>query len=211
MNLKDFYLFENLGQSHLKRLKEISSQKTYKKGQLLFLEGEETKRLHILSEGVLKVFKTDPKGSEIVLNHFHPVSLIAELANLEHMAYPASAVFETDGKVLAIDYELFEREFLKDPNISFSIIKSLSRKLLLLNRVISHGLTMTSVGKVARFIYENEELFLQLKQHKVASILNIAPETMSRVLRRLKDGKAIDKPGKRFRVIDREKLKEFFL
>jgi CRP/FNR family transcriptional regulator len=211
MNLKDFYLFENLGQPHLQRLKEICSQKAYKKGQLLFLEGEKTKNLHILSEGILKVFKTDPKGNEIVINHFHPVSLIAELANLEHIPYPASAIFETDGKVLAINYASFEEEFLKDPDISFSIIKSLTKKLIVLNKVISHGLTMTSTGKVAMFIYENEELFLQLKQHKIASILNITPETMSRVMRRLREGKAIDKPGKKFMVIDREKLKEFFL
>ncbi len=210
MNLKDFYLFENLGKAHLKRLTEISSEKSYKKGQLLFLEGEETKNLHILSEGVLKVFKTDPKGNEIVMNHFHPVSLIAELANLEHIAYPASASFETDAKVLVIDYAAFEQEFLKDPDISFSIIKSLAKKLRVLNKVISHGLTMTSAGKVARFIYDNEKLFLELKQHKIASILNITPETMSRVMRRLRAGSAIDKPGAKFRVIDREKLKEFF-
>lgn len=211
MNLKDFYLFESLSQPHLKRLAEISSQKAYKKGQLLFLEGEEARNLHILVDGVLKVFKTDPKGNEIVMNHFHPVSLIAELANLEHIPYPASASFETDAKVLAIDYASFEGEFLKNPDISFLIIKSLAKKLMVLNKVISHGLTMTSAGKVARFIYENERLFLELKQHKIASILNITPETMSRVMRRLRVGYAIDKQGAKFRVIDREKLKEYFI
>jgi CRP/FNR family transcriptional regulator len=211
VNLKGVYLFESLGQSHINRLQEISSAKKYKKGQLLFLEGETPQNLHILVEGVLKVYKSDPRGNEIVLNHFHPVALIAELANLEHIPYPASSVFETDGKVLTINYKLFEDEFLKNPDISFSIIKSLTKKLMALNTVISHNLTMTSAGKVARFIYDNEKLFLQLKQRKIASILNITPETMSRVMRRLRECMAIDKSSGGFRVMDREKLKEFFL
>lgn len=210
LKLKELYLFESLNERHLKRLGEISTVKDYKKGQMLFFEGDLPGGFHILVEGVLKVYKTDPRGNEIVLNHFHPVALIAELANLEHIPYPASAVFETDGKVLVIKYDIFEREFLKAPDIAFSIIKSLTRKLVTLNTVISNNLTMTSTCKVARFIYDNEGLFRGLKQHKVASILNMTPETMCRALKRLKEGRVIDKDGRKFRVVDRERLREFF-
>lgn len=210
IKLEDFYLFENLGRAHLERLKEISSFKDYGKGRMLFFEGEAPESLNILVEGVLRVYKTDPKGNEVVLNHFHPVALIAELANLERMPFPATAVFETDGRVLRIEYDAFEMEFLKDPEISFSMIKSLTRKLKALNTVISQNLTMTSTSKVARFIYDNEALFTELKQHKIASILNITPETMCRALKRLKEGSAIGKPSGRFRVLDRERLREFF-
>jgi CRP/FNR family transcriptional regulator len=208
--IKDCYLFESLKQPHLQRLEEISSVKEYKKGQFLFHEGDDPGRLHILIQGVLKVYKTDPRGNEITLNHFHPVALIAELANLEHIPYPATAVFETDGKVIAIGYGPFERDFLKNPEIAFSIIKSLTRKMITLNTVISHNLTMTATSKVARFIHDNERLFQGLKQHKVASILNITPETMCRVLKRLKESGAIEKTESRFGIVDRERLKGFF-
>ncbi len=210
MKLNEFYMFEALGPKHLKRLEEISLYKKYKKGQLLFLEGERPDKLHLLTAGVLKVYKTDPKGNEVVMKHFHPVELIAELANLEHIPFPASAAFETDGEVLVIDYSRFESEFLQNPALSVSIIKSLTLKLRALNTVISQSMTMTSTGKVARFVYDNEGLFLELKQHKIASILNITPETMSRVIRKLRESGAIEKVGSRFSVIDRSKLQEFF-
>lgn len=210
MKLKDFYLFGALEPKHLKRLKEISTLKKYKKGQLLFLEGEQADNLHLLTSGVLKVYKTDPKGNEVVLKHFQPVELIAELANLEHIPFPASAVFETDGEVLVIKYALFESDFLRNPALSLFIIKSLTLKLRALNTVISQSMTMTSTGKVARFIYDNESLFLDLKQHKIASILNITPETMSRVIRKLREAGAIEKEESKFRVVDREQLKDFF-
>lgn len=41
--------------------------------------------------------------------------------------------------------------------------------------------------KVAKFIKEHEDLFFSLKHTKIASILNITPETLSRTLRELKN------------------------
>lgn len=210
VNLKSIYLFKNLNRSNITRLEQISTVKGYKKEQFLFFEGDRAESLFILIDGIVKIYKSDTKGNEVVLNHFRPIALIAELANLEHIDYPASAVFETEGKVLAIDYNLFEAEFLRNPDISFLIIKSLTRKLRTLDKIISQNLTMDSTSKVAKFIYENEDHFMELKHNKIASILNITPETMSRVMRRLKESKAVGRRDSKNRVIDREVLKEFF-
>ncbi|MBE9504999.1 MAG: Crp/Fnr family transcriptional regulator [Proteobacteria bacterium] len=210
MPFRDIYIFEHLDTGQLKRLKEISHVKEYKKGDTIFFEGDQPEKLIILTDGILKVYKTDPRGNEIILSYFYPTALIAELANLEHIAYPASAVFETDGKAISIDYKIFEKEFLKNPDISFSIIKSLTKKLRTLDNVISQNLTMDSTSRVAKFIYESEHLFAQLKQNKIAAILNITPETMSRVMKKLKGEGVIDYAGKKLTVMDREGLKDCF-
>ncbi|HIE35546.1 MAG TPA: cyclic nucleotide-binding domain-containing protein, partial [Campylobacterales bacterium] len=110
-NLKKFYLFENLNENQLKRLKDISKKIDYKKGALLFYEGDEPKNLILLIDGILQVYKTDIKGNKIILHHFYPTSLIAEIVNLENMPYPASAEFVTDGQAILIDYSIFEKEF----------------------------------------------------------------------------------------------------
>jgi CRP/FNR family transcriptional regulator len=211
MELKNVYLFENLAASQIKRLEQISLQRSLKKGNVLFFEGDEPKNLHILTEGVLKVYKSDFKGNEVVLKYFSPVSLIAELANLDHIPYPATAVFETDGKVIAVDFKIFEKEFLRNPDVSLAIIRSLTWKLRDLEGVISRNLTMDATSRVAKFLYENEGAFLQLKQNKISSILNITPETMSRVLKKLKEGKIIGAQNTGFKILDKEKLKEFFV
>ncbi len=207
MNLKDIYLFKHLNRQQLDMLTEISRPKEFKSGNFLFLEGETSDRLNILVNGILKVYKCDKAGNEIVLNLFYPTTLVAEIACLEHMAYPATAVFETDGKVISIDYRAFEREFLMNPEISLSIIKSLAHKIKALDKVITHNLTMDSTARVAKFIYENDELFMKLKQNKVAALLNIAPETMSRTMRKFKENNIVNlKDG----LMDREQLKGLF-
>ena len=210
MDFKNIYLFGNLNDQQMLRVKQLSSVKEFKKGSMLFFEGDECKNLYILTEGMLRVFKSDPKGNEVVLKHFRPVSLIAELANLDHIPYPASAVFEEDGKVIAVNFAAFEQEFLKNPDILMSIIKSLTKKLKSLEEVISRSLTMDSTSRVAKFIYENENQFLELKQNKISAILNITPETMSRVLKKFKDSGIIESRDRKFRVIDKKKLEEFF-
>ncbi len=210
MNLKNIYLFQCLSQPQLKRLSQISVQQEYKKDNFLFLEGEKSDKLHILIEGMIKIYKCDKKGNEIVLNHFYPTTLVAEFACLEHIPYPATAVFETNGKAIYIDYSTFEKEFLKNPEISLSIIRSLTNKIKALDNVITRNLTLDSTGRAAKFIYENEALASGLRQNKIAGILNITPETMSRIIRKFRENGVVDFKEGKLRVSDRKNLKEFF-
>ena len=210
MNLKDIYLFQCLSKPQLERLSEITVQQEYKKDNFLFLEGEDSDKLHILTDGMIKIYKCDKKGNEIMLNHFYPTTLVAEFACLEHIPYPATAVFETDGRVISVDYTTFEKEFLKNPDISLSIIKSLTHKIKALDNVITRNLTLDSTGRAAKFIYENEALASKLKQNKVAAILNITPETMSRVIRKFRESGIVDFKDGKLRISNKDKLKELF-
>ena len=97
MNLREIPFFKNLDESELKRLAEISSLKRYKADEIVFFEGEMSKFLLVLIEGVVRLYKNSSKGKEIVLNTISPISFIAEVANLEQIPYPASCVFSAGG------------------------------------------------------------------------------------------------------------------
>lgn len=209
--LKNFYLFNHLNEEQFKRLQEISNIIEYKKGSILFFEGDEAKSLIILIDGILKVYKTDRKGNCVTLHHFYPVDMIAELVNLEHMRYPASAEFETDGKALIINYKIFEQEFLKNPEISFAFIKSLSKKIKYLENVISTNLMMNSTARVAKFICEHSKEISNLKKNMIASDLNITPETLSRILKKLSDLNLIKKDKDEIIILNREGLETYYI
>jgi len=208
IDAREIYLFKHLDDEQLKKLQEISFIKEFKRGELLFYEGEEPRYLYILLEGTIRVYKTDFKGNEITLHYFHPVNMIAEVANFEDFPYPATAEFETDGKVLAIDYNRFRNEFLRDPEVAFNVIKSLAYKIRILNDIIIQNLMMDAVARVAKFIDEHEDLFRELKHNKVASLLNITPETFSRILKKFKDQGIIEKRDKEL-IIHKDKLKKY--
>ena len=90
------------------------------------------------------------------------------------------------------------------------VISSLTKKMKFLDTVIQQNLLLSSQAKIANFIYENEDVFVAQKQHQIASMLFITPETLSRNLKKFKEYGILENNKNKFTIIDREKLKEFF-
>lgn len=188
--LKEVSMFSSLGEEELKALAHISHIVNYKEGETLFLEGDVSEVLMLLIEGVVSIFKHDDKGNEIVISYFKRYALLAEAATLRHTPLPSSARFETDGKLIKIDIEAFEKLFMSHPNISYAIIQSLLKKVDLLQQNIHFNIATTSIDKTLRFYKDNPALSLDLKQYEIASVLGMTAETFSRNLSKLvKEGK----------------------
>ncbi len=209
--LKDIKFFDKLSENQLEKLKQISSYKSYEKGEILFFEGDEPKFIYILTSGILKLFKTDAKSHQLFLHQLYPVNFVAELANFENIPYPATAEFINRGEVIKIDYEKFLNQFLMDKNISLNIIKSLSNKLKILSEVLHKELVLSSDAKIAKFLVENSDIFNMTKNVKVASLLNLSPETLSRILSKFKNKGLIEfDSNNKLIVTDEKKLLELY-
>jgi CRP/FNR family transcriptional regulator len=207
--IKNIPFFSHLDEEGIKKLSAISMIKKYNSKEILFFEGEEPRYLHVLLDGVVRLYKTNHKGNQISLHQFLPVSLVAELANFENIPYPATAEFICRGEVLKIDYKKLEEDFFKNPDLSLQIIKSLAGKLKIMSEVITNEVVLTSEAKIAKFLIEHSELFSSLKNTKVASILNLTPETLSRTLTKFKKKEfiAVDKE---LQILNKDKLLEMY-
>jgi len=190
--IRNIPLFSKLGDDSIKKLESISYFKKYDAGEIVFYEGDKPGTLYVLTDGVLRLYKTDAKGHEIYIHQFTPTSLVGELANFENMRYPASARFITSGEVLKIDFKKLEKDFFKHPDISMEIIKSLTRKVKILSNVIHQEMVLTSEAKIAKFIVEHPNVFKKIKNIQIAAILNVSPETLSRTITKLKKEKYIE-------------------
>lgn len=208
MELKDFWFFESLSDAELKELQKITSKKIFKKDEILFFNQERSKYLHFLACGSLKLYKHDAKENEIVLHYLHAPNLVAEITNFEESPYPANCSIETDAEVYLIDYKKFKEQFLSKEKIAVLFMKSLTKKIKALESFINNSLTTDSYTKTARFLYENQTTFSSMKQLKIATILNITPETLSRNLGRLKKEKIITKKEGAFEILDLQRLKK---
>ena len=205
--IRNISCFSKLTDAQLEKLKKISVIKKYKAKEILFYEGDEPTYLYVLLQGTLKVYKTNHKGQQIFLHQFYPGGLVAELANFENIPYPATAEFMSDSEVLRIDYQALEKDFFKNPEISFEIIKSLIAKHKILIDVIQKEVILTADAKVAKFILDNGDLFTSLKNTQIASILNLTPETLSRTLGKFKTSGYIEQDDKhQLSILDKEAL-----
>ena len=208
MELRKILLFKELDEKSLKKIEQFSTIHHLKKGDIVFYEGDKSTNLHIIVKGVVSVYKTNLKGDEILIHKFYPTSLIAERANLANMNFPATCKMDEDGVILKIDFLKF-KQILTEPDICFKIMQSLLNKMNSLDDVIINMMLDTET-KVAKFIYENTETFENLKQHLIADLLNIKPETLSRKLKKFKEKGIIENNHSKIKVINKEKIKELY-
>ena len=162
-------------------------------------------------KGIAKLYTYDHKDNEVVIHNLMAPSLIAEIVNYEESKFPANCAFETKAEVLLIDYEKFKKEFLLKPEISLFFIKSLTKKIKALESFINYNISSNSLEKIAKFLFDNESILINLKQVKIAQILNITPETFSRKLAKLKSEKVIQNEKGYIKILDYEKLKNYIV
>ena len=203
--LKAISFFENLSDEELEYLASFSRKRSFTKGELLFYEKEKPKYLTLLTTGILKVYKTDAKGNEIVLHRFRPKSLVAEMAVFEGMEYPASAAFESDGSVIEIDFLKFKNNFLTHPEVAFSFFRSLSQKIQNLEDVISLNIVLDATSRTAKYICENEDA-LQMKNKQLAQHLHMTPETLSRIFKKFVKLEFLQKSSRGFSIVNKKGL-----
>ena len=183
--LEDIPMFSALTESNLKDLYNQTHMKTYSKDSIVFYEGDDSDYLHILLKGDIKLYKTTPKGTQIQINRLASPGLIGEYACFENHPFPATCEFVTEGVMGLLPFSVVYRH-LNDPNFSLEIIKSLTAKMSVLSALVHKETVLSSEAKVADLITQKLSLFQRLKNNELASILNLTPETFSRILTKFK-------------------------
>ncbi len=185
IKLQDIPMFSALGKEHLKELQNAIHVRQYNKGSVLFYEGDQSSCMYILLGGEVKLYKTSPKGSQLEINRLHAPSLIAEYACFESDPFPESCEFLTNGTIGLLPFNQLT-PYLKQGAFSAELIKSLTSRTMALFSLIHKESILSSEGKVADFIIRQLSLLNRLKRNEVASILNLTPETFSRIMTKLK-------------------------
>jgi len=207
VKLEEIFLFNDLSQSTIDEIKKFTTTTNLSKGNILFYEGDDSTHLHLLNKGIIKLYKTTSNNKEIILKYFHDNELIGELANFEKIPFPATAEAYSDVTVTKVNFEKLKEIILLNPELSFKIQLSLIKKVKNLENIVSTHVVLDSKERVAKYIYEHEIDFFKTKNIVIAEILNITPETLSRILRTFKDDELIDVEAK---TVDKERLKVFF-
>ncbi|CAA6812594.1 MAG: Transcriptional regulator, Crp/Fnr family [uncultured Sulfurovum sp.] len=205
--LKKVKIFQALNEKELQKILNISVLKTFSRENILFYEGEMPQYFYVLLDGHVKFYKNDLKGAELVLHYFTQPLLMAEMPTLENIPFRATAIAMKDKtEVLLINRKEFINLLKEHTDLPFDVIKSLTKKIRELEIAINRNLIYDATTKVCSFILENPQDLIKSKQKEIANILSMAPETLSRVLRKLKKMEILNKDCK---VINKEKLQMF--
>lgn len=192
--IKTLPIFSKLSEDVLAGLLQHAQIMEYKKGKILFLEGEQATRFYIVLSGWVKVFKGTAAGDETVLQMLSGGDMISEASIFLNSPYPVSAQVVKRAVILSLPAPIM-REKIKDNNeIAVSVLTGMSR----------HSENLIQEYETIRLKPANERvgwflLKLLLDQGRVpdlvelpydksliASYLDMKPETFSRSLKKFK-------------------------
>ena len=117
--MKDFFdilrecpLFDRIGDESLKEMLGClnAKERSYKKGDVVFAEGDKAKYLGIVLEGSVQLVRVDYYGNRSILANIEPPQLFGEAfacAGLKSL--PVDAVAATDTRILLLDAQRIAR------------------------------------------------------------------------------------------------------
>ena len=211
--LKKSTLFEGLPDEQIDLVAALTIERGYGRGETIFFEGENADGFYIVSEGLVKVYKTSLMGKEQILHIFGAGEPIGEVAVFGSKPFPASAETLENSRILYFRRNDFIEMVTKNPSISMNMLAVMSLRLRQFTTQIENLSLKEVPARLAGYlVYAVEEqkggntLQLAISKGQLASLLGTIPETLSRIFAKMSDEGLIKVEGKRIEILDMERL-----
>jgi CRP-like cAMP-binding protein len=197
-------------------LKKKYIYQDYKKGEIIFREGDKPTGLICLSEGKVKVFKEGVGGREQIVRMAKPIGFIGYRALFAEENHSATAVAIEDSTICTIDKETIYKLLRSNPDLCLSIIKAFATELgFSNNRTVT--LTQKHIrGRLAESLiflkdtygYEEdgETIKIYLSREDIANLSNMTTSNAIRTLSTLAQEGTIGIDGRKIKILDLPKL-----
>ena len=209
-------LFRNLNDAELTPIATDTREYRYRRHEVLFQKGDVPEGMHIVIMGQVKLSIPSAQGAEKVVHMAGPGHTFGEAVLFLDKPYPVSAIATQDSIVLLVPKQPLEKAITESPILTRKMLASLSARLHELIDDMETCTLRTSMQRVVCYLSqqvpaEAEDHIIQLPSSKatIASQLNLAPETLSRVLSQLSEAGIIQVSGRAIRVASRARLMQY--
>ena len=124
--LKQQVLLEDLDNNELAKVSKMVQKLSFKKGEYLFREKEETKGLYLIHSGKVEIAKVTTDGWKQPLAVFTKGHFFGELSILERRRHEAYAIALENTEILLISRGIFEKMEKDESLIAFRIMKKIA-------------------------------------------------------------------------------------
>jgi CRP/FNR family transcriptional regulator, dissimilatory nitrate respiration regulator len=214
--LSEFYMFSELQPAQIEHLANGTRHIDVPRGNTLFNRGDRAHGFYLLLEGQIKLGVISPQGDEKVIGLIQPGQSFGEAVLFLERSFPIYAQATMDAKVLLITREAIFNILDNDVTVVRRMLAGISaRNRQLVNDIESISLqnsTQRLIGYLLQISTDSpnpERVQLPANKLTIASMLNITPETLSRVMLRLHNAGLIEVNGKEIVITNVAGLRTF--
>lgn len=111
-------------------------QVSFKKGDILFNEGDTTYHFFVIQDGEVEIFKTSAEGKQIPLGVVGAGSSLGEFAMLDHMPRSATARALTDVSAAQVSEQAYEQLIEELPDWAVAVMRGMIDRIRATNDII---------------------------------------------------------------------------
>ncbi|MBX3102586.1 MAG: Crp/Fnr family transcriptional regulator [Bacteroidetes bacterium] len=210
-------LFRYCNEHSLQALDEHKTTHVYKKGQILFFEGNQPLGLFCVNQGAFKVYKTGVDGKEQIIHLAKPGDFLGYRALIANEKYTATAEALETSTACLIPKDGFFEVLERQPELSRKLMQNLcmelgvaAEKLIsMAQKSVRERLAETLLTLLQSFQQsQTNTIALQLPREDIANIAGTSTETVIRLLSEFKQDGMIEMSGKKILILDKAALQK---
>lgn len=186
----------------------------YKKGNIIFYEGNKPFGVYFLCTGRVKIIRTDAGLHSSIPRVVEAPNLLGDRSFLAGEAYLGTGEALEDCRICFIDGTYFEKLFLEIPQVCRSIVRRLAVELGKAEEQLLDFGFKTVRGRLAKYIFEktvakgSNNIQFPESRGDLAKILGTSPEVLCRLLAEFRNKGWIGVKGRDVTVKDKSRLEQ---
>jgi CRP-like cAMP-binding protein len=208
-------LFKHISPFELESLKREVVKLELDKGLTLFQKGNLADGCYILVYGLIKLAIPSSNGSDKIVELIRPGQSFGEAMMFLDEPYPFYAEALESSLLLRLPKNALLNLLEQSPTIAKQMMTGLSYRLLGFIRNLERHASHNAMQRVVDYLVqvsvsqESNDIRLELKKNVVASLLNLTPETFSRMLHHLSELGLIEVSASRIHINCIDALKNY--
>lgn len=216
--LSETALFRDLDEEARRALAPQIVPRSYRKGDLIFSQGDRGESLYIVAEGLVKLSLVSSEGAEMVLAALRPPSVFGELALLDGGPRTATARALQATTLLALTRPSFVRLVTDNPRLAEALHCSLGAIIRRTLQQASDLVFLDLPGRVAKLLLilaeeqghtvdDGVRLDLDLTQSTLAGLVGGSRPSVNQSLRAFQERGLVELRGREVLIRDLERLR----
>lgn len=205
-------LFSNLSDQELSSLLDRTNVYSYQKNEIIIMAEEHTKQMYVVLKGQARVVSITHDGQERIMALRHRGDYFGDMGLLDGRTDSATVIATEPCQVLLISKSVFDDFFLENKNTLYQVVETLCGRLReswLFHTIIGINdaeskirATLAHYSKTLGIRDANGVIINSTLSHQsIADRVHITRETVTRMLRKMRDHHEIVMDGRRYKLM----------
>jgi CRP/FNR family transcriptional regulator len=206
-------IFQFLQDEDIFDLCDNKEERSYRKGEIINLEGDRIIDFKYLKKGLVKIYRRSANGDEQVITITRPFEFVSNMSIFSEEKYRYSVSALEDSVVCVVSLDFMKALFSKNGDLTLGLLSKVSQ---VSDHIISQSLEIRNknlVGRVAyvllffaKDIYSSRVFDLPVSRKEVADFISMSTANVIRTLSDFKRDGIINVDGKTIEITDMSKL-----